>query len=110
MIRNCFNITINTERKAVTTDIYSTNKTNYGASLSNVKSRRRILNGKEIDNNMKRGFETTDRFYTDVVDITTDDNILFNSEIYNVKIVDNPHDYADFLQIDAKKITGQPNG
>ena len=73
-------------------------------ALTNINARMRLLSGDEIIENDKRGFKSSHRAYCDYnSSITKSLRVVYNSEYYTIKFIDNPHNENEFLQIDVLK-------
>lgn len=71
--------------------------------IANIKARLRPLSGREIYQNDKVGYETTDRIYCGIFDIKSGDVLLApNGKYYEIKVVRDPMSLGHHLEIDCQ--------
>lgn len=69
-----------------------------------IPGRMRMLNGNEIIQNEKKSLVTTHRFYCDYTNVITATSKIEapDGSIYEVKLINNPMEFNEFLQIDCE--------
>ena len=75
------------------------------ATLGTYNLHWRQLSAKEIEQNLKLGLKTTDRFYylAGALSVTEEDRIVWNSETYDITSVQNPHYLGNHTEITCNK-------
>jgi len=72
------------------------------ATVATISGRIRLLSGDEKITNEKENWTTTHRFYCDASNtLNRGDVIVKDGKTYDIKVIDNPHELDEFLQVDC---------